>query len=250
MTPAFSAAFVAFTRDLEGDTTWMYLDKLGYLTTGYGNMIDTPRAALSLPWRRPDGSLAMRDEVLSAWALVRSRQDMREGGGGHYAKLTTLRLDRDGLASLVARTLAGNDLALQRRHPEFNDWPACARMCVHSITWACGTGYDFPKMDRALAAQDFAAAAEETEMTKASNPGNDLTRRNSANRLLMLNAAHVQAFHLDPELLNWTSDLARTSAAETEPAIPNPPSEPTAADEPTIHVDPSAYLGNGEHDDT
>ncbi len=232
MTPAFSAAFVAMTRSFEGDTNFMYLDVLGYVTTGFGNMIDTPRAALALPWKRPGGELATRDEVVSAWSVVRNRQDMRKAGGGHFASLTTLRLDADGVATLVARTIASNDVSLHRRYRDFADWPACARMACHGLAWACGTGYRFPAMDTALVAGDFLTAAEEIELTKASNPGNDLRKRNEAHRILMRNADHVRAFHLDPELVDWTHDLAIVSAAETEPDLPNPPSEPT------IHVMP------------
>ncbi len=57
-----------------------------------------------------------------------------------------------------------------------------------------------------------------------------LALRNVANALLMRNAHRVQAFHLDPELLDWTHDLS-VADVPTVPAVDNP-----ASSDPIIHV--------------
>lgn len=228
---------MGFTRDLEGPTSWMYLDVLGYVTTGYGNKIGTPAAACALPWRRPDGSYASRDEILADWANVRSRIDMAKGGGGAFAKVARLRLDAQGVSDLVRGTMLRVDADMKRRYQDWETWPACAQMACMSLAWACGDNYKFPNMDRALANRDFEEASREIEMTPEHNPGNDLHRRNAANEMLMLNAARVENYHLDPDMLNWTS-LIGVAEAETLPELPAAPSSPTIFVEPVEHMYP------------
>lgn len=223
-------AFPGFTADLEGATTWMYLDVLGIVTTGYGNALMTVAAALALPWRHADGSLATPAEVVAEYSAVQNlkgKLDARgrlwtQDGGGIFAQLTKLRLDDAGVTNLVQRTIAADDEALRKRHSDWDVWPGCAQMALLSLEWACGTNYKFPKMDAALAVGDFAAAAREIEMTKEHNPGNDLRARNAANEILMLNASRVQAFGLDPDYLNWTTSLAalEQDAIPTERELP------------------------------
>lgn len=247
MRPSVEDSFVGFTRDLEGPTNWMYLDVLGYVTTGYGNKIDTPASACALPWRRPDGSYATRDEILADWANVRSRIDMAKAGGGAFAKVARLRLDAQGVSDLVRGTMMRVDADMKRRYPDWESWPACAQMACMSLAWACGDNYDFPNMDRALANRDFETASREIEMTKEHNPGNDLRRRNAANETLMRNAARVEAYHLDPDILDWVHVLG-VAEAETQPELANPASEPTICVGPILH-DPNMYRLDKDPDD-
>jgi hypothetical protein len=68
-------------------------------------------------------------------------------------------------------------------------------------------------------------------MTPAHNPGNHLEARNAANKMLMLNAARVQDFHLDPDLVGW-DQLIGVTELPTVPELPNPPSsEPVLEDD-------------------
>lgn len=242
MRPAVPEPFVSLTRSLEGPTNWMYLDVLGIVTTGYGNALFTIASATALPWRRPDGTYATRDEIVADWALVRSHTEIERDGGGAYAKIARLRLDAQGVSDLVRGTLARCDGDMRRRYPDWETWPACAQMACLSLAWACGDNYDFPKMDRALANRDFFEASREIEMTPKHNPGNNLTARNRANEILMRNAQRVEAFHLDPDTIDWTHDLA-ASDAETQPDLTNP------ASEPTICIAPGLALTHGTDDD-
>jgi GH24 family phage-related lysozyme (muramidase) len=245
---AVEESFVGFTRDLEGAVSHMYLDKLGYVTTGYGNLIDDTASVCTLPWRRTDGSPATRDEVIAAWATVRGKRGQRDPhgvfwtdrGGGVFAQFTALRLDAGGVDRLVRSTMDRNDAALARRYADWETWPACAQMACMSLAWACGSAYDFPLMDAALEAGDFMTASQEIEMTPAANPGNNLHARNEANAILMLNAARIRDYHLDPDLLDWTS-LIGVHDLPTLPELEDPPSEPTTL----VAVPSEAETGSG-----
>jgi GH24 family phage-related lysozyme (muramidase) len=251
-------SFYGFTRDLEGACTWPYLDVLGIPTTGYGNAFFSAAAFCAQPWLKPDGSFASRDEMLAEYSGLLNLVGKRNArgvlwtdcGGGIFQQLTRLRLSLDAVGRLVASELARFDAAMAHRYEDYADWPACAQLAVLSLAWACGASYDFPKMDGHLATGDFAMAATEIEMTKASNPGNNLTARNKSNETLMLNAARVRDFHLDPDTLNWTS-LVGVSEAKTLPDLgaiveefnepPNTASEPTIAPRPL----PEEVTGSG-----
>lgn len=245
--------FPGFTRDLEGACSWLYLDKLGIPTTAYGNALFSTAAMCALPWRHSDGAFASRDEMIAEYSAILNLKDKRnpygvlwtDCGGGAFQALTRLHLDGEGVAALVRSTIAKDDLYLQKKFPDYETWPACAQLAVHSLEWACGDAYSFPKMDAALRDRDFATAALQIEMTKEHNPGNDLTRRNEANRILMLNAQRVDAYHLDPDLLNWTS-LLGVSDAETLPDLSKydsvPPGELVQLHTPIMGQETSASL--------
>ncbi len=181
------AAFLPFTKPLEGVCPWMYLDVKGLVTTAIGDLIDTPDEALSLPWLRSDGSPATRREIAGEWSYVKSRQDMRLGGGGAFAAVTYLRLDDDGVAQVVGRTLDRMDHQLATRFPEYEDWPWQAQLATLSMAWACGAAFHFPHLEAALLAQDFARASAECTIREEGNPG--VIPRNRGNRALYLEAA-------------------------------------------------------------
>jgi GH24 family phage-related lysozyme (muramidase) len=249
MRASVAEAFPEFTKDLEGGLNYLYLDKLGFPTTGYGNLVNTQTSVCALPWKRPDGSLATRDEIIAEWATIRALIGQRnphgvlwtDCGGVIFAQFTTIRLDADGVAGLVRRTIEADEDAMKRRYSDWETWPACAQMACMSLAWACGANYDFPKMDRALANRDFAEASREIDMTAMHNPGNDLRRRNHANETLMLNASRVESFDLDPDLLDWTNEID-VSGEITQPSIPeNAASSPTICAPPpeaVVHADP------------
>lgn len=191
----------------------MYLDVLGLVTTGIGNLIDTPDDALSLEWLRSDGSVATRREVAAEWTAVKARKDLAQRGGGAFKAITRLRLSDAGLHDLFNRTLDRMARQLATRFPGFDDWPADAQLATISMAWACGPAFRFPKLAAALNAGDFATAAVECKMNEAGNPG--LKPRNAANRLLYENAAAVVARDLDPELLYWPNQAPPSRPASS-----------------------------------
>jgi GH24 family phage-related lysozyme (muramidase) len=207
MKPSALAAFRDFSTKFEGYLPYMYLDIKGLVTTGMGNLIDPIGAALELPWRRPDGSLATESEVRAAWNLVKARIDLAPKYGTAFAGLTTLRLDKAGIEQLIARKLRENEAYLRRRFPDYERWPADAQLGLHSMAWAMGPGFHFPDFDAAVnrPRPDFDAAARASHMDASGNPG--LVPRNSANFQLFTNAARVLERGADPETLYWPGSL-------------------------------------------
>ncbi len=268
ISPAVTAAWLRFTEQFEGGIPYLYADIRGLITVAYGNLCDPLSAALYLPLKHPGGAQASAADITAAWLAVKG--DPRAPAYGHrYARdLTTLRLTREGMAQLAMGKLAANHTDLVAQLPDFESYPACAQMAVHSLCWAVGTRSPYPKLFSALKARNFEVCAIEIhadEWTRGPkgermlNAG--LRPRNVANKILMHNAQRVESYKLDPELLDWTHDLG-VADAETQPELPPnstplpmlhtpvsntyPPPEPTAADKPTVivHADPSEYLQN------
>lgn len=194
-------AFQAFTARFEGTCSWLYLDVKGLVTTGVGNLVDPMPAALDLPWRRQDGSLAAPSEVEEAWQVVKHATAMQRLGGFAFARLTTLRLDEAGIAALVRQRLTVDDQYLARRFAsaDYADWPADAQLGILSMAWAMGPAFQFPLFAAAVERQDFAAAAKQCGIDTAGNSG--VAPRNAANVRCFENAAAVIANGWDREQL-------------------------------------------------
>ena len=205
MKASVESAFRAFSSKFEGAVNFMYLDVKGLVTTGIGNLIDPGVAALGLPWIRPDGLPASKMEIAIEWGLVKQRQDMKMHGGMAFKAVTKLRLSDEGVSQLLMGVLHRNNDAIVGRFPDFEDWPADAQLATHSMAWACGTGFRFPRLAAALLEADFRTAAAECHMNETGNPG--LAPRNVANKILYRNAAVTRDLHLDPEHLCWPVDM-------------------------------------------
>lgn len=192
-------AFVNFSTPLEGCVNYLYLDVKGLVTVALGCLVDPVEYACGLPLVHPDGKPAARDEIVMAWRRVKARQDLAPYGGGSpaFRDLTSLRLTPQGIDQVVLAKLDHVEWQLRMRFPEWETWPADAQLATLSMAWACGAGFDFPMLERALMQQDWARAAIECHMSDAGNPG--LRPRNQANRRLYENAQRVVDTGSNPE---------------------------------------------------
>ncbi len=187
MRDAIVAPFLALTSRFEGTCGWLYLDVLGLVTTGRGNLVDPFAAAANLPWQRPDGTDATYDEIRGAWEIVKSRRDLCQHGGAAYAPLTTIRLSAEAVDDLTLGKLRSNDSTLAARFPGWADLPACVQLATHLLAWACGPAFRFPRLAAAINVSDWGATIAEVdaesgrrecEMDPKGNPG--LLPRNAA----------------------------------------------------------------------
>lgn len=234
--------WLEFTDPIEGGVACLYNDVRGITTIAYGNMVNSVDSVMKLQFVHADGSPASIPEVVAAWNRVHSDPQCAHRGWTYAATLTDLRLTKEGMAQLAIWKLAQNDAILASRCPFWNDMPACAQMAMHSLAWACGPGAHFPRLFAALDVHDYGAAAIEIHMNEWTPEGihnTGLIPRNVANKILMRNAAYVEACHLDPDTLEWKREL-RISEAPTDPEVTS------AASYPTIHPDPSTYLRSGK----
>lgn len=208
-------AWVGFSVQFEGFVPHFYLDVKSLVTIGIGNLVDPLPLALDLPMRHLDGRAATKEEIAREWARVKSDPSLARLGHRAARQLCKLQLMPQGIYDLVQSKLAHNDRILSTRFPRFVDWPADAQLATHSMAWACGPHFVFPRLAEALAVEDFATAAAECRIQEEGNPG--IVPRNKANRLLYSNAAHVVANALRREILYWPTDLSQALGPDIEP---------------------------------
>ena len=236
MKASAQAIWHKFSEPLEGRCYHMYLDQAKpepLVTTGVGNMLPTVGAAIALPWRRPSGDFATRNEVAAAYQLVNSRKDLSPLGGNHPAwhALTALRLLPEDVDALVRRHLASDEMHLRKLLPDYDELPADAQLMLHSWAWAVGPAAAYPRMLEALRAGDFIAAAAECTINPQKGT---IVERNRRNVLLLWNAATVVQDKLDPDVVYWPRDLveeARRAAVKEAPTLPSLPDGPVSEDD-------------------
>lgn len=230
MRAAVGPAFRDITVRWEGGyILWMFPDVYKYISGGFGLLLDPVALALTLPWKRSDGTLASRDEVVAEWSRLKNFVESNPGSEFRswktYEKLTTIRVTHEDMDAAVLSKIKWNETLLRQGFPEYDAWCADAQLAAHSMAWALGPKFwspmagrnHFPKLTAALRARDFATASIECKMQESTNPG--IVPRNKGNRLMLENAAFVTLNGLDPDALFYP-DKAEAPSPEREPTLP------------------------------
>jgi hypothetical protein len=240
-------AFVPLTASFEGSyITWLFQDIKGLVSTGFGLLLDPVGLALGLPWRRQDGSLASREDVVADWARVKNLPNGARLGHLGAKGVAQLRLDKDGLYAAFQGKMYQMEMTLRAGFPEWDEWPADAQLGTMSLAWAVGPAFylptagrnHFPKLTAALRARDFRTAADECFLNEEKeNPG--IIPRNRANKVLFLNASIAQTLELDPDILYYPTDIASEPPGPDDVTLPgvvvtfpSAPPSPLGDDEP------------------
>lgn len=202
MFPAVQSGFPTFSTKFEGRVPYMYLDVLGLVTVGVGNLVDPVLAAQALPFRfknRPGiaapGSAATADQIAAEWQALKNDPSLKTRGYKACEPITQLELSDDAIDSLIIDRLTKNESFLKRQpwFQDFDTWPADAQLGLLSMAWAMGPAGpgNFPSFRAACQRLDFNTAAAQCKMNEAGNPG--VVPRNQANFTLFSNAATVVA---------------------------------------------------------
>lgn len=226
MHPIVQSQFRAFNEPFEGSIPYMYLDVLGLVTVGVGNLIDPVDLATALPFRfktKPGistpGAAASKDQIVTEWQKLKTNTSLATRGHLACAPITDLELNEDAIDDLIAQRLTGNESFLKRQQPfkAFDTWPADAQLALLSMAWAMGPGAftGFPHFSAACQKSDFKTAASECKISEVGNPG--VIPRNKANALLFSNAAAVIAAGsgLDLATLYYPKDLSKAAGASS-----------------------------------
>lgn len=205
MRAAVRSGWLAFSSRYEGRLPFLYLDALGWVTTGEGNLADPVARAQSMPFLLADGSPASPDDIAQAWdavdALRTAPKGQKQGGlaakgGGAFGGVTSLRLTKDAIDAMVLAQLDADEANLRGYYPEWDSFPADAQAVALSMAWAMGSGElrVFTQFNERMNARDFAGA-----IAFADFRGTGVAQRIAANKAMLRNAAWVEAGGGDPE---------------------------------------------------
>lgn len=147
--------FHELSKCYEGDVPWMYLDCKGLVTTGVGNLIDTPAEACKLPWvHASDMTPASQAEIAAEWHTVKAHQELAHQGYQVAKAYCRLRLTDPAIDALVRAKLQANWDFMCAHYSSFanaESWPAPAQLAASLMAWAVGAG--FPAIFKNWAAQ-------------------------------------------------------------------------------------------------
>lgn len=196
-------AFLRFTAELEGTCLWMYLDVEGLVTTGIGNLINAPDAAIKFNnWYHRNGTPATDQEVINEWNVVKALQSHSNDDELFWKDRAVLMMnptETDKKVLAMAKQVETYVMLRPQMHSYCN-WPADAQMAVLSMEWAMGDGHmsSYHKFLACANRNDFTGMADECYMDDTHNPG--LIKRNLYNKALFENAARVINLGIDPSL--------------------------------------------------
>jgi GH24 family phage-related lysozyme (muramidase) len=230
MHPSVRAQWHAFSEPFEGRVHGLYVDVIGFVTTGVGNLVDPIDAALALPWKLPDGSLASESQIRADWERVKSDSErLKRLNHTHALELTTIRLTDEDIDELVRKRLAEHERYFVRTFTRFDDMPADAQLGIHSLAWAVGPGFTqkFPSFTAAALAGNWRQAAAVAKIREDGNPG--VVPRNKANRLCFENAAAVIESGADRSVLHWPNAFSQSARTPAAPGKPSAPIDPGVA---------------------
>ncbi len=190
MKDAVLAIFVEFNTRFDGALNWMYLNKKGLLTVGWGFVIEPVTVALRLPWIcRADAGPPSQDEIWRNCKRVKENRLLAHRGPGAARLLTNVDLAPEGMLALAKERLDANERSfVEGCFPDFGSWPADAQLAVHSMAWVfpafCPV---FPKFVQAAKEQAWASCSAECRINDKHNPA--IMPRNFANAKLFNSAA-------------------------------------------------------------
>jgi len=207
MRPGVIDEFVRITPGLEGVVLYPYLDILGYVTIGWGSLIDPIGPAFKVPFLRHDGSKPTSAEVATEWHLVkectcgsytnppkcvwpdmRSPRDGRPclAHQGHRAagRITSLRISAEGAEGMMRDKLSQNEAALRVHLPMWSSIPANAQLAMLLWAWAVGPDAPFPRLMLSVGARNWSEASTQVRIRTTGNPG--IPPRNRITQALML----------------------------------------------------------------
>lgn len=179
-----SRDYQPFAEQHEGRISWMYLDTVGRVTVGIGHMIPSADAAVMVPFVDPaSGSKASADAARAGFDAVAAAQASVGRAAGAFQRLTTLRLDDDGIAAVFA---ADFDRIVGRTRDLFktvggglDSYPDPAQLAVIDMAFNLGPDGLFNKFPsfrtKGLAPRAFDAAAAESRRGGISDERNKWT---------------------------------------------------------------------------
>ncbi len=199
--PAVREVVYAFSRAKEGNKLFPYADHKGFATAGIGHLCNSLQALKDMPWK-VDGRPATEAELQAGLDAVHANKALYDHGGADaFLPITKLRLTQMDVDTLFWKDFSLYVREMKKRFPGFYDYPACAQFALISLSYACGTNFEFPKFEAAVKRRDWVTAAEEIWMDEKKTKG--VHERNVANRALMQEAAMIERTGADPSVIRF-----------------------------------------------
>lgn len=158
----FRAQVRALLKAGEGSIPWMYLDTVGKVTVGVGNMLPDVAAAQALAFVDANGAAASAVRIAGDYRAVASLPAGKVARV--YRHVTTVRLTESGIDDLLDARITEFETGLRRLFPDFDAFPDPARMGVLDMAFNLGLhGLEtkFPSFCRNVRNRDWQGCAQQ-----------------------------------------------------------------------------------------
>ncbi|HKO52197.1 MAG TPA: hypothetical protein VJV79_31030 [Polyangiaceae bacterium] len=182
----------------EGSVPYMYLDSIGLVTTGIGNLLDPySQYGKRVRFSHSDGRPATEAEVRAEFTLVKSKTVA--GGNAPQAAfrsyrafepITKLRIAPADLSVAVQDALRAHEAAaVSYFGRDFDTFPADVQVVLLQMSYAGGLYSRRVQLSPLLKRRDFVAAREYTYLTNAKQGKAGYKTYNAAFRMMMMNGS-------------------------------------------------------------
>ena len=159
----------------EGSISHMYLDTVGKVTIGVGNMLPTAESAAEHPFvHADDGTPATAEEIRAEFEHM---SEQTEGKlAANYKQYTKLVLTEDYIDELLNRRIDGFEQQLKRDFPKFEAYPEPAMLGLMDMAFNLGNAglvNKFPTFTKAAQDEDWSACERECNRRGISETRND-----------------------------------------------------------------------------
>lgn len=159
----------------EGCISHMYLDTVGKVTIGVGNMLPTAEAATEHPFVHADSGIpASADEIRAEFDLLCQQQSGKVAGS--YQEYTRLVLTDEYIDELLDQRIDGFEQQLKRDFPKYDTYPEAAMLGLIDMAFNLGNRGlvdKFPSFTRAAQAEDWSSCEQECTRRGISNTRNE-----------------------------------------------------------------------------
>ncbi len=162
----------------EGSISHMYLDTVGKVTVGVGNMLPNVTAAQKLPFIvRTTKKRSTKDEIKTDFETV-SKQ--RKGlVASRYKTHTKLDLPDKDINTLLDARIATFKRELKLKFPDFDKYPITVQFALTDMAFNLGTNgvvTKFPSFTKAIKDRDWLRAAKQSNRSQVSNRRNKIVK--------------------------------------------------------------------------
>lgn len=162
----------------EGNIPYMYLDTVGKVTVGIGNMLPSVGVACELAFvNRTTKNRATPAEITTDFQTVAAQPRARLAQ--FYRQFTRLDLPDVQINELFRDRVAGFQQELRGSYPDYDSYPDSVQLAMLDMAFNVGTSglrQTWPRLNTAIAARDWTTAAQECRRPQANPTRNAATR--------------------------------------------------------------------------
>ena len=173
MPPTFKAIKLLIAPS-EGNIAHMYVDTTGHVTVGIGNMLPSAVAACALPFiDRTTKNRATAAQITADFVAVAAQPKAKVAR--FYRPFTKLDLPDVEISRLFRARVDSFVQELRDSYPHYDDYPDPVQLAMLDMAFNLGTRgltNKWPKLNKAIATEDWATAATECYRLDANAPRN------------------------------------------------------------------------------